>query len=102
MEEDGITYISGTKDCIDFNYVWYSGKLWRITAIYPDGTMKMITDDVITTISYGTVNVNFYTDDSNSSYMYQWLNEDFLDTLYNYENIIVTDCKVECYPKLVM
>ena len=90
VEEDGITYISGTKDCIDFNYVWYSGKLWRITAIYPDGTMKMITDDNITTISYGS-NVNFYTDDSNSSYMYQWLNEDFLSTLYNYENIIVTE-----------
>ena len=90
VEEDGITYISGTKNCIDFNYVWYSGKLWRITAIYPDGTMKMITDDVITTISYGS-NVNFYTDASTSSYMYQWLNEDFLSTLYNYENIIVTD-----------
>ena len=90
VEEDGITYISGTKDCIDFNYVWYSGKLWRITAIYPDGTMKMITDDIITTITYGS-NVNFYTDESNSSYIYQWLNEDFLDTLYNYENIIVTD-----------
>ena len=90
VEEDGITYISGTKNCIDFNYVWYSGKLWRITAIYPDGTMKMITDDVITTIDYGS-NVNFYTDPSNSSYMYQWLNEDFLSTLYNYENIIVTD-----------
>ena len=90
VEEDGITYISGTKDCIDFNYVWYSGKLWRITAIYPDGTMKMITDDAITTIEYGS-NVNFYTDASNSSYIYQWLNEDFLDTLYNYENIIVTD-----------
>ena len=90
VEEDGITYISGTKNCIDFNYVWYSGKLWRITAIYPDGTMKMITDDVITTIDYGS-NVNFYTDASTSSYMYQWLNEDFLSTLYNYENIIVTD-----------
>ena len=88
--EDGITYISGSKDDIDFNYVWYSGKLWRITAIYPDGTMKMITDDAITTIEYGS-NVNFYTDPSNSSYIYQWLNEDFLDTLYNYENIIVTD-----------
>ena len=25
VEEDGIIYISGTKDCIDFNYVWYSG-----------------------------------------------------------------------------
>ena len=92
IEEDGITYISGTADCINFNYVWYSGKLWRITAIYPDGTMKMITDDQITTISYGS-DVNFYTDNENKSYMYQWLNEDFLDTLYNYENIIVTDSK---------
>ncbi len=92
VEEDGITYISGTKDCINFNYVWYSGKLWRITAINPDGTMKMITDDAITNISYGS-NVNFYTDNENKSYMYQWLNEDFLDTLYNYENIIVTDSK---------
>ena len=90
VEEDGITYISGTKDCIDFNYVWYSGKLWRITAIYPDGTMKMITDDTVTSIDYGE-DVNFYTDESNSSYIYQWLNEDFLSTLYNYENIIVTD-----------
>ena len=92
VEEDGITYISGTKDCIDFNYVWYSGKLWRITAIYPDGTMKMITDDNITTIYYGS-DANFYTDASNSSYIYQWLNEDFLSTLYNYENIIVTDAR---------
>ena len=92
--EDNITYISGTKDCINFNYIWYSGKLWRITAIYPDGTMKMITDDAITTISYNSSgNVNFYTDNENKSYMYQWLNEDFLDTLYNYENIIVTDSK---------
>ena len=92
VEEDGITYISGSSDCIDFNYVWYSGKLWRITAIYPNGTMKMITDDVITTISYGE-DVNFYTDEGNSSYMYQWLNEDFLDTLVNSENIIVTDAR---------
>ena len=91
--EDGITYISGSKDDIDFNYVWYSGKLWRIIAIYPDGTMKMVTDDNITTIryiGYGS-NVNFYTDESNSSYIYQWLNEDFLSTLVNSENIIVTD-----------
>ena len=98
VEEDGITYISGTNDCINFNYVWYSGKLWRITAINPDGTMKMITDDVITTISYNPgSDVNFYDiskkDDTSytGSYMYQWLNEDFLDTLYNYKNIIVED-----------
>ena len=92
ITEDGITYLSGSADDINFNYVWYSGKLWRITAIYPDGTMKIITDDEVTSISYGS-DVNFYTDNENKSYMYQWLNEDFLDTLYNYENIIVTDSK---------
>ena len=98
VEEDGITYLSGTNDCINFNYVWYSGKLWRITAINKDGTMKMITDDSITTISYNPgSDVNFYDiskkDDTSytGSYMYQWLNEDFLDTLYNYKNIIVED-----------
>ena len=94
VEENGTTYLSGTKDCINFNYVWYSGKLWRITAINPDGSLKMITDDNITTISYGE-DVNFYDiskkDDTSytGSYIYQWLNEDFLDTLYNHENIIV-------------
>ena len=105
-DDDGTIYISGAdydnavasgesySEYVDYNYVWYSGKLWRITAIYPDGTMKMITDDAITTISYNSSdNVNFYTDNENKSYMYQWLNEDFLDTLYNYENIIVTDSK---------
>ena len=98
VEEDGITYISGTSTCINFNYVWYSGKLWRITAVNPDGTMKMITDDLITSISYNPEgDVNFYDiskkDDTTytGSYMYQWLNEDFLDTLYNYQNIIVED-----------
>ena len=98
IEEDGITYISGTRDCINFNYIWYSGKLWRITAINPDGTTKMITDAAITTISYNPQgDVNFYDiskkDDTSytGSYIYQWLNEDFLDTLYNYQNIIVED-----------
>ena len=96
IEEDNTVYISGKGTDVDYNYVWYSGKLWRITAINPDGTMKMITDDPITTISYGS-DVNFYDiskkDDPTytGSYMYQWLNEDFLDTLYNYQNIIVED-----------
>ena len=50
--EDGITYISGSADCVDFNYLWYSGKMWRITAIYPDGAMKLVTDNNITSISF--------------------------------------------------
>ena len=98
VEEDGTTYLSGTNDCINFNYVWYSGKLWRITAINSDGTMKMLTDDVITTITYNPEgDANFYDiskkDDTTytGSWIYQWLNEDFLDTLYNYQDIIVED-----------
>ena len=89
-DTDGTIYFSGDNTCVDFNYVWYSGKLWRITAIYPDGTMKMITDSNITTIAYGANN-KFYTDENTTSYMYQWLNQEFLPTLYNYENIIVED-----------
>ena len=83
VEEDGITYISGSKDCINFNYVWWSGKMWRITAIYPDGSMKMVTDNMITSIAFGE-NVTYYNKETQAkSYMFQWLNEDFLDALYN-------------------
>ena len=85
VEEDGITYISGSKTCIDFNYVWWSGKMWRITAIYPDGSMKMITEDLITSIFWGS-NIEY-----DGSYIYQWLNEDFKDTLINSNSILKDD-----------
>jgi len=81
-KEDGDTSVCNEKNTIDFNYVWYSGKLWRITAIYPDGRVKMITEDPITAINCGS-NTTY-----EGSWMYQWLNEDFKDTLYNYQNII--------------
>ncbi len=83
---DDTIYFSGTNDCVNFNYVWYSGKLWRITAINPDGSMKLITQDAITTIVWND-DMTIY----DNSWIYQWLNEDFKDTLYNYEKIIVQD-----------
>lgn len=83
-ENDDIIYFSGNKNDINFNYVWYSGKLWRVTAIYPDGKMKLVTDDVITTMNTNDT-VEF-----NNSWVYQWLNEDFYNTLYNGNNIIST------------
>ena len=87
--EDGVVYLSGDNTCIDMNYVWYSGKLWRITAIYPDGTMKLITQNNITSLAFNeSGQVNFYTDANTKSYMYQWLNEDFYDTLYNANKFI--------------
>ena len=65
LESDGNVYISGASyenavlnnetytQYVDYNYVWYSGKMWRIISVNTDGTMKMVTDDVITSISYG-------------------------------------------------
>ncbi len=89
-DEDGTIYLSGTNDQINFNYVWYSGKLWRITAINPDNTIKMVTQDAITAINWG----EYKTPPTyEGSWIYQWLNEDFLDTLENQENIIVQDAK---------
>ena len=89
--DDGVIYLSGDNNCIDFNYVWYSGKLWRITSIYPDGTMKLLTENSITSIAFNASGqVNFYTDANTTSYMYQWLNEDFYDTLYNANQFIDT------------
>ena len=91
-EEDGIIYLSGSNTCVDMNYVWYSGKLWRITAIYPDGAMKMVTENNITTIAFNASgDVNFYTNANTTSYMYQWLNEDFYDTLYHPSDFIDTN-----------
>ncbi len=82
-DEDGTIYLSGDNETINFNYVWYSGKLWRITAINPDGSMKLVTQDEITAINWGADTTY------ENSWIYQWLNEDFKDTLYNYEEIIV-------------
>ena len=82
---DDVIYFSGTKTCVDMNFVWYSGKLWRITAIYPDGTMKMISEDGIAAVNWGS-SIEF-----NGSWIYQWLNEDFYDTLANLDDIIVTN-----------
>lgn len=80
-------YLSGTSDCMDFNYVWYSGKMWRVTEVYPNGDVKIISENILSAIDFGE------TDDWETSYMKQWLNEDFLDTLYNYNNLLVTNAK---------
>lgn len=75
-------YQSRNSDSVSNNYVWYSGKLWRIVAIYPDKTMKLVTEETITSLAWGT------SAEFNGSWIYQWLNEDFLDTLYKSDEII--------------
>ena len=81
--------VSGEKNIN--NYVWYSGKLWRIVALNNDGTIKLVTENNISNISWGNGTVFYNQETKVGSYIYQFLNEDFLDTLYNYEKMIKTD-----------
>ena len=82
---DDIIYFSGNNNCVNNNYVWYSGKLWRIISINSNKEIELITDDLITTITWGK------NDEYNGSWVYQWLNEDFFDKLYNSDEIIKFD-----------
>ena len=91
-EEDGITYFSGREICVNYNYVWYSGKMWRIIAIYPDGKMKLMTNNYVTSIMFGE-NFDFYKDESNHSYVYDWIKDEFMSTLYNYDSFITDEVK---------
>ena len=87
-EDPEQTFVTGSNP---YNYIWYSGKLWRVVSIDPnDNSVKLVTQWNISTISYD--------DDSSAfagSYMEMWLNDTtvdgFLGNLRDYENFIVTD-----------
>ncbi len=70
------------------NYVWYSGKLWRVVLKNNEtGVVKMVTDNDITTTYYNDHgNTNF-----ENSYADQWLNQEFLPTLHGYENYLISN-----------
>ena len=87
------TYFWGTNKCLDFNYVWYSGYMWRITEILNDGSVKMISENILSAINFGQ-SAQF-----DESYIKQWLNEDFLDTLYNHEKILVENATWDISPR---
>ena len=95
-----ITYLSGcskyyldqnaegcTQDnTIDFNYVWYSGRMWRITSFNETtNTIKLITEQPQTAIAWHDSNTTF-----EGSYMKQFLNDEFYDSLYNPTDFIDT------------
>ena len=84
------TFVTGSNP---YNYIWYSGKLWRVVSIdSSDNSVKLVTDRSISSILY---------DDNNSafvgSYMEEWLNDTTVDGfLYNLrepENFIKMDSK---------
>ena len=80
-DADGTKFVYGEEVN---NYVWYSDRLWRIVSVNDDGSIKMITENSVAGVAW---NSSGSTDYSNST-MRSWLNETFLPTLYNYQNIL--------------
>ena len=60
------------------NSLWYSGFLWRIMGINADGTVRLITDENVTSIPWGASNTAQNWDDS---YAKDWLNNYFYPRL---------------------
>lgn len=59
------------------NHIWYNGFLWRIMGINSDGTVRMITEENVSSLNYGS-STTFI-----DSYADEWLNEYFYNKLSN-------------------
>ena len=79
-----VEYLEGTyfQGNVTNNYVYFSGFLWRIVAINEDGSIKLVTDEVVSTTKYGKNNGEF-----EKSFMYNWLNDYFYTKLSNFDLI---------------
>ena len=82
-----VNYVGGTPNN---NYVWYSGKLWRIISFDEvDKTIKLVANRGVTTISYNNiVEGPNQSNDYSTSNIYYWLNNKFLPTLKNPEKYL--------------
>ena len=71
------TFVTGSNP---YNYIWYSGKLWRVVSIdTSDNSIKLVTQWNISAISYDNDSSAF-----EGSYMESWLNDTTVDGfLYN-------------------
>ena len=76
-EDSEQTFVTGSNP---YNYIWYSGKLWRGVSIdTSDNSVKLVTQWNISTISYDNDSSAF-----DGSYMEEWLNDTSVDGfLYN-------------------
>ena len=71
-EDSEQTFVTGSNP---YNYIWYSGKLWRAVSIdTSDNSVKLVTQWNISTISYDNNSTNF-----EDSYMESWLNDTTVD-----------------------
>ena len=79
-----ITYIGGTNPN---NYIWYSGKLWRVVS-YNSSTdvVKAVTANPITSIYYNSNKESSF----NNSDVEIWLNNQFLSSLKDQQQFLVS------------
>ena len=86
------TYMGGTylKGVQESNYVWYNGFLWRIMGVNEDGTVRLITEENVTAISYGAANQGLLYE-TNEGYINDWLNEYFLSNLDSSKTDIIEE-----------
>lgn len=71
------------KGNVDNNYVSYSGYLFRIVNINSDKSIKIVTNDIVTSLVWG------YETDYNNSYVKKYLEKEFFANLNNPDNYIV-------------
>lgn len=72
----GESFVSGSATN---NYVWYSGKMWRIISYKPtEKTIKMVMDENASLVTYDMNSNNYRT-----SNIKNWLNNNFINTLRN-------------------
>lgn len=83
-EGSKITYITGDNPN---NYIWYSGKMWRVIS-YDQVTehVKAVTDDSVTSIYYSHNNSTYPNSDVNT-----WVNNEFYNSLKNPNQFIVSN-----------
>ena len=80
-DADGTRFFHGQ---VDNNYVWYSGKLWRIVSIDSEGQIKLITANSMAGVGY-----NYNQTSYSNSQVRNWLKNEFLPTI-NQDLIIET------------
>ena len=89
-EDTEQTFVTGSNP---YNYIWYSGKLWRVVSIdTSDNSVKLVTQWNISAIPYDNDSSAF-----EGSYMEMWLNDTtvdgFLGNLREPEKFIKMDSK---------
>ena len=89
-EDTEQTFVTGSNP---YNYIWYSGKLWRVVSIdTSDNSVKLVTQWNISAIPYDNDSSAFA-----GSYMEMWLNDTtvdgFLGNLREPEKFIKMDSK---------